>query len=115
MGPRTDMPPCCLPTSLLPLLLWKATQQSPHHSLNPSAHRKAPAAATIKSALLKLCKSLLELMSALTTKYFVSSVFKSCLSDGNVETGKKINISTTYLMLKHSNWNLALLDDAENI
>ena len=54
-------------------------------------------------------------MSALTTKYFVSSVFKSCLSDGNVETGKKINISTTYLMLKHSNWNLALLDDAENI
>lgn len=45
----------------------------------------------------------------------VLTVFSNPLSHGNVESGRKTNTSTPYLMLKPINWNLALLDDAENI
>lgn len=93
---------CCLSVSLLP------------HTINSTlliTGKLPPAATASKFMLIKLCKSLLELMSVFITKYFVSSidsVFKSCLSHGNIESGRKTNISTTYLKLKLTNWKLAL-------
>lgn len=95
------MTPWYLSVSLLP------------HTINSTLQitGKLPSAAIASKILLKkFCKSLLELMSVFITKYFVftiDSVFKSHLSHGNTESGRKTNISTTYLKLKLTNWNLA--------
>lgn len=98
----TDGLPCCLLIPLLVLMLWKAIKQALHCSFNSSANRKTASSTssqqvhTQKKTFGKLrwnwwmC-SLHNILSSVLT----NSIFKLCLTHGNVQPGKKTNVFTT--------------------